>query len=561
MTSKDLRHQRLTDLFFERFFYNDLISSEDDPQLDSANIMAMLVFPGMMTLYWVPKYYVTLARASESAFAVEVFGDRFFWMAFQMGLIALIATLQWERFYPEGRDYAILGPQPVKVADLFRAQVRALLRFLAVFFLLINGFAAIFFPIATVPYRAGLFEGLLFTAGHWFGLIACSATAVAFVGGLQGLLIVAVPARWRQRASTVLQSLLAAFFVLFIVAVPVLRARVLSGSDTLAELVASSSWLALLPPAWFAALGECAAGRHDGLLQPLAQKALFALASVVCLFIGVYLLTFRRFVARSLEGPRHDASRYAPLSAFVRRLAQGSSLRDPLQHAVFFFALRTLVRSAPQRLYVGGFLAVGGGVVFSQLWTATSRGDLGDVILQQPYILLFLVCAGMRKAFSIPADLAANWVFRFHQRPGAQRYLAGVRKALWMVGPLPLLLFSTVAVGSLLSPTLAFYRLPVFLAASWFTAEAVLWRLGKIPFTCRYLAGGAHVIILWTFCAVGMFLYGSWFAVAESWVFGDPWRSLPVALALPLLVRYARSPATTLRFEDPNPFIQPLRLS
>ena len=71
MTAQDLRHQRLTDLFFERFFYNDLISSEDDPQLDAANIMAMLVFPGMMTLYWVPKYYVTLARASEPVLAME----------------------------------------------------------------------------------------------------------------------------------------------------------------------------------------------------------------------------------------------------------------------------------------------------------------------------------------------------------------------------------------------------------------------------------------------------------------------------------------------------------
>jgi hypothetical protein len=522
--------------------------------------MAMLVFPGMLTLYWIPKYYVVLARASEAAVAIEVFGDRFFWLAFQMGLTALIATLQWERFYPERRDYLILGPQPVSVADLFRAQVWALLRFLTVFFLLINGFAAIFFPIAAVPYRAGLFEGLLFAAAHWFSLIACAAAAVAFVGCVQGLLIAAVPARWRERWSAVLQGLLAAFFVLFIVAIPVLRARALSGSDTLAELVASSEWLHWLPPAWFAALGESAAGRHDALLQPLALKALFALTSAVCLFIGAYLLTFRRFVARALESPGDKTSRYAPLSAFVRRVAQRSWLRDPLQYATFFFVLRTLVRSAPQRLCVGGFLAVGGGIVFSQLWMAMAREDLFDVILQQPYFLLFLVCVGMRKAFSIPADLSANWAFRFQHRPGVERYLAGVRKAVWLVGPVPLLLFSTVAIGCLLSPTLAFYRLPVFFAASWVTVEAVLWRLGKIPFTCRYLAGGAHVIIVWTFCIVGMFLYGAWFAAVEADVYADPLWSLPVALVFPLLVRYARSPATALRFEDPNPFIQPLRL-
>src|SRR5690606_8502865 len=99
------------------------------------------------------------------------------------------------------------------------------LRFLGVFFLLVNGFAAFFFPVAAVPYRAGLVEGLLFTGGHWLSLVAASAAAVAMVGCVQGLLIIAVPARWFSRVSTTLQSLLAAFFVLFIVAVPVLRSQ------------------------------------------------------------------------------------------------------------------------------------------------------------------------------------------------------------------------------------------------------------------------------------------------------------------------------------------------
>jgi hypothetical protein len=89
----------------------------------------------------------------------------------------------------------------------------------------------------------------------------------------------------------------------------------------------------------------------------------------------------------------------------------------------------------------------------------------------------------------------------------------------------------------------------------------VLWRLSRIPFTCRYLAGGAHVIIVWTFCIVGMFLYSSLLAGAELWVFAEPWRGVLLAAALPLLVRYYRVPAGPTRFEDPNPFINPLRLS
>ena len=55
LAPQDPRLARLTELFFERFFYNDLISSEDDPQLDAANVMAMLAFPGLFMLHWFPK--------------------------------------------------------------------------------------------------------------------------------------------------------------------------------------------------------------------------------------------------------------------------------------------------------------------------------------------------------------------------------------------------------------------------------------------------------------------------------------------------------------------------
>jgi hypothetical protein len=210
---------------------------------------------------------------------------------------------------------------------------------------------------------------------------------------------------------------------------------------------------------------------------------------------------------------------------------------------------------------VGGFLAAGCGVVCSQLWSATGRGDLGEVVLQQPYIVLFLLFAGMRNSFSIPADLGANWAFRFHLQDASQRYLDGVRKALWMAAPLPLVLLSTAGVYVFVSPHAALARLPVFLLACWLTSEAAVWRLGKIPFTCRYLAGRAHVIILWTFSIVGMFLYSSWFASLEEWAFANPWPSAGVLLLTPLLMRYAKSPVAELRFEDTDPFIEPLRLS
>ncbi|MBI1353915.1 MAG: hypothetical protein GC160_06180 [Acidobacteria bacterium] len=553
------RGARLTELFYERFFFNDLVSDPDDPQLAAANVMAMLVFPGMLTLYWIPKYYVLLARAPESVRMAHGFGDRFFWVAFQMGVIGLITTLQWDRLFPDRRDYLILGPQPVTVAELFGAQARALVRFLGLFFLLVNGFAALFYPLAVIPWRAGVVEGLAFTLSHWLCLCASAAATVGFVAGLQGLLTALLPARVYARASVVFQSLLTTGFVIFVVTVPVLRGRLMATGSTAAEMARSSSWMLGLPPVWFAGLGEWGAG-HGAAFAPLAAMAAAGLALTLGLAVGVYLGTYRRFIVRSLE---ETATREGG-SAALRRLRWALLERwlpDRLELATYLFTLRTLLRSPRHRFHAGLFLAVGCAVAFAQIWTAWGRrGDWVEAARAQPYILLFLLLAGIRMAFAMPGDLAATWAFRFHLQPDSRRYLRGVRKALWAVGPLPLALAATPVVAACVSPADALWRLPVWLLASWLTVEAALLRLGKIPFACRYLAGRPHVIIPWTFCAVGMFVYGGAFASLEAWVAEFPWRLLLLAPALWLAVRWVRAPASEIRFEESGELIQLLRL-
>jgi hypothetical protein len=180
--------RRLAELFYERFFYNDLISTHDDPQLASANLMAILAFPGILCLYWVPKYFVTLARVPEAARDLAVFGDRFFWLSFEMAVLGLLTTLQWDRLFPDRRDYMILGPQPVSRRVLFEAQVKALARFLGLFFVIANLGSALFFPLAAAPKRAGILEGLLFFVGHWVSLCGAGLFAVLLVIAMQGLL-------------------------------------------------------------------------------------------------------------------------------------------------------------------------------------------------------------------------------------------------------------------------------------------------------------------------------------------------------------------------------------
>jgi hypothetical protein len=64
--------------------------------------------------------------------------------------------------------------------------------------------------------------------------------------------------------------------------------------------------------------------------------------------------------------------------------------------------------------------------------------------------------------------------------------------------------------------------------AAWISIEVMLARYWRIPFTCNYVAGRPHVIIIWTFCAIGALAYSSFLAGIELWAM----ESFPRAAAL-----------------------------
>ncbi len=521
--------RRLANLFYERFFYNDLLSTHDDPQLASANLMAILAFPGLLCLFWIPKYYVTLARMPEAARDLAVFGDRFFWLSFEMAVLGLLTTLQWDRLLPDRRDYMILGPQPVSVRVLFEAQVKALAKFLGMFFVIANAGSALFFPIAAVPKRAGNIEGLLFFFGHWVSLCGAGLFAVLLVIAMQGVLTNVLRPKLFERISPFVQSLLAASFLGIIVLLPMLPGRVLSGAASVSLLAKQSFAIFALPPVWFAALGESLAGRHGAVFTALAGSAVLAAAGVTLVAAGTYLLSYQRFMRRSLESAGQHGARDSQAAQAFRGALRRTWLKEPSERAAFLFTLWTLGRSRQHRLYFGAFLAVGAAIVFAQTWSLSLMGGPSLRLLSQPYILLFLALVGIRVVFAFPSDLPANWAFRFHAGATIESYLKGTRKAVWAAGPIPLLALTTPGAAMLWGFSAAIVHGAVLALVAWITIEFALWGFWKIPFTCSYVAGRAHVIILWTFTAVGMLVYASSMASLELWALGNGWRLLLLA--------------------------------
>jgi hypothetical protein len=412
---------------------------------------------------------------------------------------------------------------------LFEAQGKALARFLGMFFVIANLGSALFFPIAAAPKRAGAVEGLLFFAGHWVSLFAAALFAVLIVITLQGLLTNLLSPRLFERVSPFAQSLLATFFLGIIVLLPMLSGRLLADTTSV-SLLARQTFAALaLPPVWFAALGERLAGRHGAVFTPLAGSAVLAVAGLALVAAGAYVLSYQRFLRRSLESAGQQRAGESWAARAFQSVLRRLWLNDPSERAACLFTLWTLGRSRQHRLYLGGFLAVGAAVVLAQTWSLPSMAAPSKLLLAQPYVLLFLALVGMRVVFAFPSDLPANWIFRFHAGVTIERYLQGTRKAVWAAGPIPLVVVTVLGAAGLWGLSAAVIHGAVLALAAWISIEGALWGFWKIPFTCSYVAGRAHVIILWTFSAVGMLVYASAMASLEFWALGNGWRLLLLA--------------------------------
>lgn len=556
--SQNQRFQRLLDHFYQRFFYNDLVSSHDDAQLAAVNVMSMLGFPGILTLYWIPKYRVLLSNSTSGVLETSAFADRCLWLGFQMAILGLVASVQWDRLFPDRRDYRNLVSRPVQISVLFLAQSLALVRFIGLFFLIINLAVAFIYPAAVLPQGSGLADIAWFLTGHWISLTMSTAFVVGSVVSLRGILNVAVPTRILGLVSAVVQCALIAVFASFAVCGPILRSFIISSSQSLHGTVIDPGTAWFLPPVWFSGLAEWFSNRDSQEFALLAYWAIVAILVVTAVFLASYSLSYRRYITRSQED--HLTSTGYRAITNVLQATVDRWIRHGPEGAVFWFIVRTLLRNKAHLLYVGGFLSVGLGLATAQMWTALKFGNPAVVGHAQPYVLLFLVLAGIRMSFSIPAELPSNWTFRFQPWSSTDRYVPGIRKAVWAICPLPLGILTTIGGTAMVGPKYIFYHIPVWLIASWLSVEAVLWKQSIIPFACRHLPSRVNVIVFWTVLFSGMLLYGSAFSILERWILGHPPLIALAALVIPPIFRYWRSPPTQLRFEKSDPAVETLGL-
>ena len=446
--------------------------------------------------------YIVLRQAPPDVVERVVVSHRVFFIVYAMLASALLAAFTWDALFPDKQDQEIVGVLPVLPRTLAAARLTGAITVAAAYALAIGVpggvvFAFIstahprvgFLPTVFVAHVAATFSACLFT---FFGLLIlrgvvtfCGGTRVAqrFAAGLQFLTVVGI---------------VEVFFFLPGV-LPALVTRLLAGDPGASAL----------PPVWFAALDSLIVGSHQGVLASNARTAVGAFAATVALVVGVYLVPARIVGRRALEESLTDRGSWL---GHLPKLASAVLAPGVRARAVAAFAITSLLRNRRHAFIVTSYLgmAIATGIV--GLLAARLRGTFSiaeptPALLALPLVMMFFMVLGLRSAFTVPADLDANWIFRLSPPgvPIAARATAGVMGGMVIV-PVAFLVGVAGMIGGWNVSTIAAV-IAFSVSSGWLLVACATYGCTKLPFTCAHVPATETMKSRWPMLSVGLYLY------------------------------------------------------
>jgi hypothetical protein len=523
--------------FFNRFFDNDLISLDGDMRSAVVNILAMLAAPGMLLPFLFLSKYVKLQDEPMYVRDLASLGEKEFFICFSMTVMGLVTVIECESLFPDRRDYANLTPLPIRMGTMFGAKIAALLAFLAVFSVAINAFSPVMFP-AVVTQKGALIAVAGFARCHVISILAANTFVFFLCVAVQGLLMNVLGYRVFRRVSPYVQFGLVALLILMFL----LSGRIVS--ELRPHTATNPTAVYAFPPLWFLGLYQTQLGWTTPVFRELAASARLAVGSVTATALATYLLSYKRHVRRSLESADDLSSEPSAMERFAVRMLDRYVVRDGLQQASFYFISKTLTRSRRHKLFLAAYVAAGCALVFEGLAVLVARGGSSWMyrptpeLLPAPLILAFFTLCGMRHVFAVPAELRANWMFQVSDRGEARRCLAGVKKAMIVLGVVPLFVLLLPLHLLFWGWQSALLHMLFGTVVSLLLVDVLLANFEKFPFTCSYLPGKANLKVSWPIYLFGFTTYVSACMALEYWMFQRPLRFFWLA-ALVALVRGA----------------------
>jgi hypothetical protein len=566
----------LTKHFFRQFFENEFISRGSEARLGVVHVLAMLPLPGIFyTFYIIPTYDDIRLFLPWQFHAVSLI-DQSRYVTFSMIVIGIIAILEWDALFLDRRDYAVLGPLPLKGPAVFAAKVTSLLLFLSLFIFDVGGIPTLMYPLVESTGISGPQVSFLrlsrMVLAHAIAVLGGSVFIFLFFVAIQGILINFLGPRAFKIVSRCFQLQAIVALLLFLFLLPITSAGLPAWEQ------ARDPGLFWVPPLWFVGVYQTLLGSGDAVFHSLAKIAIVALGLVTLACAAGYGISYKRQAQRALEAAEARTDEPFWPARATRWVLNAFVLRKPHERATYFFVVNTLVRSTKHRLYLATYIGVGCALAAFGILEVLARSVRRDfsallfrpseALLAIPLILSFFLLSGMRVVFTIPAELHANWVFQLAEDESWLDCCSGARKAMVLRAVLLLLLlfpFYAFLWGWLVG----FQHLVFGLMLSLILVEVLLMNFRKVPFTCSYQPGKAYITVLGVFYWLAFTTYAYTMATLERWLLRDAVRwivlvvfTLVVLGGLILRRKTRLAHGLGLIYEDePNPDVQTLGLS
>lgn len=530
--------------FLRGLFENDLVPETVDLRQSSLWLAAVFMIPPAVFTLLLSLSYGSWMTDEE--LALRAVPQKLYFVGYSMAAVGFVTVLVWDRLFPDRRDAILLGSLPVRSRTVVFARLAALVAVVAGFAVVVNLPGTVLFSLVAGSYLP--FEAFLrYPVAHFIATVSAGLLVFLALAALQACIALVLPERLLRRVSLLAQLLFVIVLIEWLAFAPGLLAglaavdpgttsEALAAADSLYRFVGLTTSRAgiWLPPVWFLGIYEVIWGFDPEAFRRPAAAGLLALAVALSIATLAYGAGFRRIVRQALETPPDAPRRAGIVSRAVTRLAHATILRHPLEQAIVAFAARSLARSRLHRLLVaayaglglafvvGSFLSPVTGIAENALSASLSAPSVR--LLSIPLVLSFFVLVALRVLFTVPTELRANRIFRMTEIDDKAAYLNGSRKAMWLLGALPIAGVTCPVYAAWWGPAPALQHTAFWLLMSGCLTELLLCGFHKVPFACSYVPGKANVKYLWPVYALALTAYAWWMARLELWLLGEPVR-------------------------------------
>jgi hypothetical protein len=544
----------LTKHFFARLFRNDIVDFEDQMKARLIAVLSILA----AIVGW-SSYLLVFFKYEFSPDVNTSWQDKNYVFILVMIVFGIVTLLEWEMLFPDRRDFVNLTPLPVRLRTVFAAKLASFVAFIGLFSAAMNSLSSVAFALFLAQWRS---NSVFFLARHVlahlvsaFAACFCVFFACVFVNFF---LMAVLPSALYRRVSVLVRFVLIGFFVFLLLTFLVEPGSLSGAIRSLAKLKDHGSPLLFrIPSLWFVGLYEVLLGARDPAFIALARTAGWAFGLSFGAFGLACALSYLKLFSKTLESAKRGR-RLGRLREGAAGLFQKIVLRSPEERAVGTFFSKTIRSSPKHRIVLVNILAVGAALVTLSI-VANRRNvqalsSANAFFLAQSLLLVFVLLAGLRVVVDVPAALESNWVFRVTESAARSRYVAGLKKTIFVQWFLPLSILIFLAHLWLWRDGRAALLHAAFcLALSGLGIEALFYRFRKVPFASSHVPGRLRLQTRGVPYILGLLALLAALAGLEKALLSHPgrfWAFLPVAAALGVFLDLRSA-----RFLKDNPLI------